>query len=185
MRGLGGTKRFARAAVVIAASVFVLHPVPDHAAPAVAPDLVIRSATIIEQPPLDPTDVPGRHVSLKLVLSGAPNCATSANTYGFLVDADNDQTTGAHLVAVPELGVEAKLVAACDIGSHALFSPLGSVSLRRNRRTGIATILISTTVGQLPSIKFSWVAFADDGTTFTRLPASGAGAWEVTELRGE
>lgn len=150
-------------------------PVPAH--------LAILSANIIEQS-ADPTKVSERQLVLRLEVAAAPRCtsATAFLAYGLLIDADKDAATGLTGPAFEGLGVDARLSAQCDPVAGRLLSPLGPVNVTTDQATGVVRIEIRTTVDQLPSIDFLWVAFAQEGSTFSRLPKEPeVGAWTTFE----
>ncbi len=160
----------------------------DHdvsAQPQVPVHLDILSAGVEEVPPIDPENVPGRGVALRIELAGAPTCDASTGflAYGFLVDSDADPATGTTDVAFEPLGVDARLSAECDPATGEFVSPLGVVAVTTDAASGSTTIEILTTVGLLPAIKFNWIAFAHENTSFTRLPKEPSyGAWGTHEI---
>ncbi|MCU0225359.1 MAG: hypothetical protein MUF27_15115 [Acidobacteria bacterium] len=152
-----------------------LAQVPSH--------LDILSAAIEELPPIDPASVPGRSVTLRLEVNGTPVCGpgTGFLAYGVLIDTDSDPATGVSLPAFAGLGVEARVSATCDPAASVFVSPVGAVSLAPGS-AGTTAITIRTTVAQLPALDFRWIAFAQEGSTFSRLPQAPAySAWTTHE----
>jgi hypothetical protein len=150
------------------------------------PHLVIIAATIEELPPIDVSDVANRQVVLRIDLAAAPRCAPGgdAAVYGFLIDADNDPATGAADAAFAKLGIDARISARCDPPTGTFLSPVGPVTIAVDLATGSARLEISTIVARLPSLLFQWIAFAHEGTVFTRLPEDpdSPAAWAILEL---
>ena len=150
----------------------------------VPPQRDILSATIEEVPPIDGSNVPGRQVILRIEMAGAlPNpCGPSFQAYGFLIDADMNMATGLTDPAFAGLGVDARISAGCNTGTGTFEGPQGSTVRIAGPSANIIEIL--TTVNRLPSLRFNWVAFAQDGIVLTRLPKEpDHGAWGTTEIR--
>ncbi len=148
--------------------------------------LDILSATIEDLPPIESSDVPSRQVALRIKLAAAPLCnaATGALTYGFLIDSDKNPATGDASAAFSDLGVDAQASMRCDPGSAAFTSPLGTVVVTTEQATGVTTLELLTTVAQLPSTDFRWIAFAQETASFSRLPKEpDHGAWAILERR--
>lgn len=155
------------------------------------PYLDIRSAGVADQPPGDPQNVSGRPVFISITVGAAPGCAATppGNTldYGLLIDADrstNTQAPGLPHPSFNDLGVDTRISATCNTGTDLFEGSIpGSTVTVTTNVDGTATIKISTTVGQLPSIDFNWVAYAQEQTAFVRLPSKpGHGSWRVHEL---
>ncbi len=146
-------------------------PIPAH--------LDILLATIEEQPPVDPSNVAARNVVLRMRLAGpVPSpCGPGFQAYGFLIDSDQNVTTGRPGPAFADLGVDARISASCNPVTGKFVSPLGPVTVN----TAGTVLEIQTTVGILPSVDFDWIAFAQDGTRFTRLPDPGHARWTTFE----
>ncbi len=145
--------------------------------------LDILSATIEEQPPIDSGTVPNRVVLLRIELAGSvPSpCGPAFQEYGFLIDRDRDPTTGITDPAFEDLGVDAKVAATCNIVSGVFEGPSGSTVTITGPTLNV--IEIRTTVQRLPSLEFSWVAFAQEESLFTRLPESPShGGWATHEI---
>ena len=153
-----------------------LAQVPSH--------LDIVSATIEELPPIDPASVPGRGVALRVEVNGVPVCgpATGFLAYGFLVDVDSDPATGVSLPAFEGLGIDARVTATCDAAAGVFVSPVGAVTVLPG--AGTTTITIQGLVAQLPSLGFRWIAFAQEGTTFSRLPQAPSYSYWTTHEKG-
>jgi hypothetical protein len=150
--------------------------------------LDILSATIEEVPAEwpggDPGDVVNREVRLIIEVDAAPSCTSGSPflTFGFLVDADRDSTTGTTDPAFGDLGIDARLCADCDPATEAFVSPLGPVTVTTDPGSGATTIEVITTVGQLPSVDFDWIAIAQEQSTLVRLPAlPETGHWTTLE----
>lgn len=138
------------------------------------PYIDIVSANIVEEPPVELGNPVGRTVVLQIGLAGPPSCgSTSSPTYGFLVDSDDSNLTGLSGIPFEPLGVDARLSASCDPATGLFSSPLGVVTTGTNQTTGSFFVDINSTEGKLPSLDFHWIAFAQDGTLFSRLPAEG------------
>jgi hypothetical protein len=150
----------------------------------VPPHLDIASATVQELPPIDRDNVPGRGVALRLAVSAVPVCnaGTGFLAYGFLIDADSNPATGVSMPPFDILGVEARVTAVCDPASGLFVSPIGTVAVIPG--PGAATIEIRTTVDRLPSLGFRWVAFAQDGMVFSRLPQAPEYVFWTTHEKG-
>lgn len=147
--------------------------------------LDILAAAIVEVPPIDPRRAGSRVIHLSITLAGPLPCAGRTGTlaYGFLVDADENPATGATNPTFADLGVDARLSVRCDPRSGRFLSPLGPVSRFFNRATGATKLRIPTTLANLPSVRFRWIAYAQDGATLTRLPAApGSGAFLTADL---
>jgi hypothetical protein len=150
----------------------------------VPPHRDIVSATIEEVPPIDGGTVAVRVVTLRIELAGPlPSpCTSSSQSYGFLLDADRNQATGLADPAFAGLGVDARISATCNPGTGFFAGPAGSTVTVTGPNANI--IEISTIVRQLPSLRFSWAAFVQEGLFVTRLPKEpDHGAWGITELR--
>lgn len=150
----------------------------------VPPHLDILSATIEELPPIDPANVPGRGVVLRLEVSGTPVCGpgTGYLAYGIVIDTDSDPATGVSLPAFEGLGVEARVTATCDPVAGAFFSSVGSVSVLPG--PGTTLIEIRSTVSLLPALGFRWIASAQEGSTFSRLPQAPDYSFWTTHEKG-
>ena len=141
--------------------------------------LDVRTATITEVPPLT-GPVGDRRVSLSIGIRGSATCAPGRR-YGFLLDTDSDPATGLADPFLPEVGVEAQIVAACAPGGAGFVSALGPVTVAKDAKTGLTVIEIATTVKALPAVAFRWVGFAQHESRITRVPASGFGFWTTNE----
>lgn len=171
-----------RAAGKLAVSVLLLGLAQAGAWAQVAPHLDILSCGIEELPPIDRENVPGRVVVLRLEINGTPVCGPTTGhlAYGFLIDADSNLGTGHPLPPFDPLGVEARITAICDPASGTFTSRVGVVSVIPG--PGSTTIEIRTTVQNLPSLVFRWVAFAQEDMILSRLPqAPDYGHWLVHE----
>ena len=161
-------------------------PIDDSGVGAEVPaHLDILSATIEEVPPLDPKDVLNRAIVLRLEVAGVSRCGGGVQplVYGFLIDTDKDTASGVADEFTDPLGVDARISAECDPDTSRFVSPLGPVTVAIDSGTGITTVEIRTTVGLLPSVDFSWIAYAEEGTLLTRLPVQGSnGAWATIEV---
>ena len=145
--------------------------------------LDIRSAVIVELPPIDSSDVANRRVVLRIEVTGSPTCGAGVGflAYGFLIDADKNASTGLRGAALENLGVDAEVSARCDPATGHFHSPVGTVVLGHGSAGTL--IEIATTVQFLPSIDFRWIAFAQESSRFFRLPREpGHGAWFIHEL---
>jgi hypothetical protein len=152
------------------------HQLPNH--------LDILSASIEELPPIDAANVADRKIVFRIDVADAPPCAPSTGflAYGVLIDADKDPTTGATDPAFADLGVDARASAECDPATGVFVSDMGAVSVTTDIATGATRIEILTTGKLLPSVDFQWIAFAQEGASFTRLPAEpNAGRWAIHE----
>ena len=146
--------------------------------------LAMLSATIEELPPLG-WEISGRKVALSIEVAGAPECSVDHPdlNYGFLIDADRNEGTGAHPAAFAGLGVDAKVTAHCDPERGVFISPAGSVTVAPSPDGNTFMIQIVTVVDQLPAIRFRWIAYAAEKTNFVRLPESPfVAAWAIYEL---
>lgn len=136
----------------------------------VPPHLDIVSATIEENPPIVRQNVPGRGVTLRLSVAGPISCTPASGflVYGFLIDTDSDPATGLSLPAFDVLGVEARVTATCDPPTGTFVCPLGPVTVTPG--PGFTTLEIRTTVAAMPALSCRWIAFAQQGAVFSRLP---------------
>jgi hypothetical protein len=151
-------------------------PAPGH--------LDIREAVLIEQEPMDPADVAARGVVMRIAVVEAPSCTAGTGflSYGLLIDSDRNPVTGAAPDEFKPLGIDARISLECDPGSGTFTSPLGTVSVSADPGTGFTLLELSTTVGQLPSVNFFYLAYAQEDATLTRLPEpSDFGAWKTIE----
>jgi hypothetical protein len=154
------------------------------ASPAIPPELDILSASIAEVPPIDATAVADRQILLTVEVAGQPSCGptTGLLIYGFLIDKDKNPATGVQPPAFTDIGVDARIDARCDPGTGQFVSPVGTVTTSI-KPSGGTLIQILTTAGKLPSIDFHWFAFAENATTFTRLPHEpGHEVWATSEM---
>ena len=162
--------------------ILLLSAIPGTVSAQVPPHLDILSCGIEELPPIDRENVPGRVVVLRLEINGTPVCGPTTGhlAYGFLIDADSNLGTGHPLPPFDPLGVEARITAICDPASGTFTSRVGVVSVIPG--PGSTTIEIRTTVQNLPSLVFRWVAFAQEDMILSRLPqAPDYGHWLVHE----
>lgn len=135
-----------------------------------APPLRILAASI-EEPAVELGRVQGRSVTLWLELAEIPECGTGAakTSYGFLIDADRDPTTGFSRSDL-DFGPDARITVSCDDEAGRWSSPTGSVEIVP-LPAGSARIEIATTVDRLPAVDFHWAAYAEDGERAYTLPA--------------
>jgi hypothetical protein len=150
---------------------------------AIPPELDILAANIAEVPPIDPSYAPARQIVFTIEVAGAPVCLASTRLawYGFMIDADKSHATGVTTPAFESLGVDAQIVARCDPASGTFTSAAGTVTVSPGLN-GTGLVQISTTAALLPSVDFLWVAFAENGTEFTRLPHEpDVQSWTTTE----
>ena len=176
------TRRVGVVAILTALGLFTASAAAAGQVPAY---LDILSANIVELPPIDSASVPARAVLLSLTLAGAPSCTPSTGylAYGFLIDADKDAGTGLGPGAFQPLGVDAQAVALCDQGTSTFRSLLGDVTLATDPMTGNTTLAIQSVVAKLPSLDLHWIAYAQEGSQFIRLPAApGHSAWATHEI---
>lgn len=155
------------------------------ASPAVPPELDILSANVEEAPPIDSTAVVDREVLFTIEVAGQPACGPSTGLllYGFLIDRDKNPATGIRTPAFEDLGLDARIDARCDPATGQFVSPVGTVTTSIKPSGGGTVIEIHTTVAQLPSIDFHWFAYAENATTFTRLPHEpDHSAWATSEI---
>jgi len=151
-------------------------PVPAH--------LDVGIARIVEGARLDARSAAKREVTLSLELGVRPACNRDQPdlVYGFLIDADKDAQTGATDPAFARLGIDARISAECDPATGRFTSRGGSVALDTDPASGATVLTIRTTVEDLPSVDFYWIAFAHDDPTFVRVPdAPGFAAWAIAE----
>jgi hypothetical protein len=153
------------------------------AAQAIPAYLDVLVANVQELPPIDATNVSNREVLLRIQLAEPPGCRIAAN-YGFLIDADKNPATGTTDAAFLNLGIDARISARCDPRTGSFVSSVGSATVTVNPADGTALLEILTTVSQLPSVDFQWIAFAQENTFFTRVPddPDDPGAWSTLEI---
>jgi hypothetical protein len=123
---------------------------------------------------------------LRITLASTPVCtaATGFLVYGFLIDADRDASTGLTGAPFADLGADARVSARCDPATGAFSSGVGPVTVTTDPASGDGILEIVTTVGNLPSISFDWIAFAQEGSRFVRLPEEPRhGTWAILELK--
>jgi len=128
--------------------------------------------------------VGSREVILQMELAGEPTCTTATSWLGycFLIDSDKNGTTGTIHTAYGSLGIDARICVEYDVSTCAFTSTLGTATVTTDPETGVATLEITTTVDQLPSIDFYWIAAAQQDSAFVRLPAvDDYGAWTTLE----
>lgn len=151
---------------------------------AVPAHLQILAASVESRRGSGDVDRAARPVTIRLVMAAEPPCAGDPGfELGVLVDADADLGTGETGEAFEGLGVDAKLAIRC-VGGR-LTSDVGAVTVAPADAVGKSVELrVATTVADLPSLRFRWVAYAHDGADgMVRLPeAPHASAWELDEL---
>jgi hypothetical protein len=146
--------------------------------------LDILTASIEEIPPIDAANVAARPILFRIDVADAPPCISTTGilAYGVLIDADRNPTTGVTDPAFADLGVDARAAVECDPALGVFVSALGAVSVTTDVATGVTRIELLTSGRQLPSTDFQWIAFAQEGPTFIRLPAEpNAGRWAIHE----
>ncbi len=178
-------------AIVIAVgagiALLTLSPAPASAAaaPQLSSHLVIESASITELEPFDNLTVVGRPVRLEIVLGATPACTVSTFDlrFGFFIDSDKSSSTGLTDSALNDLGVDAKIEVLCNSSTQTYQSSVGTVTVATDGGTGKTTVQIDTTVDQLPSVDFHWIAYAFDNAEMGRLPDAGEhGHWATFEI---
>jgi len=160
-------------------------PVSAAAAPQLSSHLEVKSAIVTEMEPIDILTVEGRPVRFELVLADAPSCTVSTTDlrFGFFIDSDKDSATGLTDAALNDLGVDAKVEVVCDSATQTYLSSVGTATVTTNMITKETTVRIDTTVDQLPSVDFHWIAYAFDNAEMGRLPDAGDhGHWAIFEI---
>jgi len=155
---------------------------PGLDAQSVPTHLQFAGVEIVDAP--SPADRIGeRPVTVSFLVAGRPSCsaATSGVAYRLLIDADRDARTGARLGVAGEIGADAQLAVTCDAAAGRFVSAVGDV--RVTGAGGRTRIDLVTTARRLPSLRFRWIALAQDGPQVTRLPRSGESVpWSVPEM---
>jgi len=122
-----------------------------------------------------------REVRLSITVLGPPPCdaANAGVAYGMLVDSDANADTG---LPIDSLGIDARLSVECDGAPGTFSSTIGAVAIATEEATGLTTIELSTTIEQLPSVDFLWVAYATDGALLVNAPeGEAAPRWSTIE----
>ena len=141
--------------------------------------LRILRAEIIERGPFNHARMAERGVAFRVVTAGAAECsaARAGVTYTFLIDAWPWITTERRLDLAPELRAQAKVEISCDAANRTWRSSVpGRVTAARTA-AGENTLELATTLVELPSVDFRWIALASEGDVFVRAPGPGRTAW--------
>jgi hypothetical protein len=172
-------------AVIAVPSASVSAAAPAAVAPQLSSHLEVQSAIVTEMEPIDILTVDGRPVRFELVLADAPSCTVSTTDlrFGFFIDSDKNSATGLTDAALNDLGVDAKVEVKCDSTTQTYISSVGTATVTTNMSTNETTVRIDTTVDQLPSVDFHWIAYAFDNAEMGRLPDAGDhGHWAIFEI---
>ena len=132
-----------------------------------------------------PFDIGERVVGLSIVLDSLPTCPAPdgrAPTFGFLLDTDDDPTTGLVHASLPGVGADARVSVTCNPDTGNFEAPQGTAVLTEDPDSGKASLDVWTRVRHLPAVEFRWFAYATDRNVMTRVPKAAGGArWSILE----
>ena len=146
--------------------------------------LRLLRAEIVERGPFSQARMAERGVVFRIITAGAAECsaARAGVTYTFLIDAWPWITADRRLDLAPELRAQAKVEFSCDAANRAWRSSVpGRVTVTRTA-AGENALELATTLAELPSVDFRWIALASEGDVFVRAPGPGRTArWRIQE----
>ena len=167
--------RFKRFIVVIAGA--VIASTSPTRAQAIAGSADLLSASIEQHPPFHADRVGDRGVTIRFVVAARPTCEVSAGlrpSYLILADSFPWRNDHVDVPGFPELKFQSAITIRCEGAEPTLRSNVrGTIAVETAASAGAYAINLRTTVNQLPSLEFRWVAVATAGDSYTRAPSSG------------
>jgi hypothetical protein len=149
--------------------------------------LQMLEARITEGPPFERAAMAKRRVTFRIVTAGRPPCSPdrAGIEYVFLLDAAPWHRKGVIVQVAPELRVHAKVAMRCDPMSGRFIASVAPGEVTISPAPDIAggtAIEAATTLQELPSVQFRWVALGTEGSDYVRAPEPGrSGIWRIHE----